>query len=154
MRHAIECDAATDHVRVAAHALLPEILSDHGHIGGVFFFWQKIAAANWFHPENIEIIRGHFTAEKLNRIAETGQSERNVVFAGESVKNRLAITIMLKPRDRHSELQQFALPGIRIHVQHTCRFFEGQTAQKKIVNQTEDRGIQSNAESEREQGEE
>src|SRR2546430_6118358 len=150
MRHVIECDAATDHVRVAGHALLPEILSNHGHIRG-FFFWQKIAAANWFYPENIEIVRGHFSAEKLNGIAETGQSERNVVFAGESVENRLAITIMLKPRDRHSELQQLALPGIRIHVQHTSWFFKRQTAQEKIVDQTEDCGVQTDTERECEQ---
>jgi len=148
MRHVIECDAATDHVRVAGHALLPEILSNHGHIRG-FFFWQKIAAANWFYPENIEIVRGHFSAEKLNRIAETGQSERNVVFAGESVENRLAITIKLKARDRYSELQQFALPGIRIHVQHPSRFLERQTPQKKIADQTEDRGVQSNPQRQR-----
>src|SRR5438874_1172017 len=151
MRHAIECNAATNHIRLAAHAFLPEILSHHRHIGGLFFLRQKIAAANWFHPENIEIVRRHFAAEKLNGIAETGQSERNVVFAGESVENRLAITIMLKPRDRHSELQQLALPGIRIHMQHTSWFFKRQTAQEKIVDQTEDCGVQTDTERECEQ---
>ena len=46
-------------------------------------------------------------------------------------------------------LEQIALPRIRIHVHHASRVFERQTAQKKIVDQTEDRGVQADAESER-----
>src|SRR2546421_10832344 len=113
MRHAIEGNAATNHIRLAAQAFLPEILSHHRHIGGLFFLRQKIAAANWFDPENIEIIRRHFAAGTLNGMAATGQSERNVVFAGESDENRLAIPIVVKTRSRQNKLPQLALPAIR-----------------------------------------
>src|SRR5205823_13602298 len=116
VRHAIERDAATDYIRVAAHALLPEILSYHRDIGGLFLPRRKIAAANRSHPENIEIVRRHFTAEKLNGIAQSGQSKWNSVFAAETVENRLAIPVMLKTWQRDGELQQVTLPGVGIHV--------------------------------------
>ena len=141
MWHAVERNAATDHVRVAAHAFPPEVLSHHGHIGGLFFFWQKIAAANRTHAENIEIVRGNLAAKKLNRIPQLGQCERNNVFAAEAVENRLAIPEMLKARHRDREFQQIALPGVRIHVHDTSRLFERQTAQEKIVDQAKDRSV-------------
>src|SRR5437763_1855353 len=68
VRHAVERDAAANHIWVAAHAFLPEIFRHHGYVGRFFFLWQKIAAANWFHPENVEKVRGDLAAKKLNGI--------------------------------------------------------------------------------------
>ena len=150
MRDAVKCNAATNYVRVAAHPFLPEILGHHRDIRAFFFLRQEIAAANRTHAKDIEIVRGDFAAKKLNGIPQPGQSERNCVFAAETVEDRLAIPIMLKARHRHRELQQLALPGIRVHVHDTSRFLKRQSAQKKIIDQTEDRGVQPNPERERE----
>src|SRR5205807_1636705 len=138
VRHAVERNAPPNHIRVATHPLLPEIFGHHRDVGALFFLRQKIAAANWTHAEHIEITRGDFAAEKLNRIAQAGQSEWNNVFAFEPVENFLGVAIMLKTGNRNRELKQIALARVRIHVDHALGLFEWQAAQKEIVDQAED----------------
>src|SRR5439155_18263799 len=103
------------------------------------------------HAEDVEVVRRHLAAEKLHRIAQSGQSERDDIFALEPVENFLAGAEMLKPRHRDRELQEIALPRIRIHVDHASWFLKWKTAQKQIVDQAKDRSVQSNPEREREQ---
>jgi len=153
VRNTVERNAATNHIGVAAHALLPEILRHHRYIGAVFFLRQKIATANRTHAEHIEIVYGHSAAKKLNGIAQSGQSEGKNVFGVQPVEYRLAIAVMLKARRRHRGLHLIAMLGIGIHVQNTCRLLEWQTAQKQIVDQTEDGSVQADTERERDYGE-
>ena len=100
MRHTVEGDVATDHVGISAHAFLPKILGHHCHVGSVFFLGQKIATTEQAHAEHVEIVRRHFAAEKLNRIAQSGQSKGKIVFTGKTVENHLTIAVMLVARHR------------------------------------------------------
>src|SRR5205807_2505238 len=133
----------------AAHAFLPKILRHHRHIGALFFFWEKISAPNRLHAEDIEVVRRHLAAEKLDGIAQPGQSERNNVFTGEPVENLFARAEMLKARHRDRELEQIALPGIRIYVQDAPRLLKWQSAQKEIIDQTENGSVQSDPQRQR-----
>src|SRR5438552_719300 len=133
MGHAIQDDAAPDHVWITGHAFSPEIFRHHRDISALFFFRQKVAATNRTNSEHIEIIRRDPAAEDLHRIAQAGQREGERIFSTESIKNRLALPIMLKTRRRNREFEKISLPGVGIHAKDTCRFFERQTAQKKII---------------------
>ena len=134
MGHAIQNDAAPDHIWITGHALSPEIFRHHGDIGSFFFLRQKVPAANRTHAEHIEIARRDPAAEDLHCIAQAGESEGERMFRAESVKNRLALPVMLKTRRRNREFEKLSLPGVGIHANDTGRLFERQTAQKKIIN--------------------
>ena len=153
MPDAVERNAAADHISVAPQAFLPKIFGHHRHVGGLLFLRQKIATADRLDAEDIEVVRRHFAAEKLNGIAHSGQSERDDVFAGEPVENLLGRAEMLKARHRDREFQQIALPRIRVHVHDAFRLFEWKAAQKQIVDQTEDGSVQPNPERERDYSE-
>jgi hypothetical protein len=56
---------------------------------------------------------------------------------------------MLKTRCRNRQLEQVTLARIRIHVDQALGILERQAAQKEIVDQTEDGGVESDAESKR-----
>src|SRR2546430_16184055 len=58
---------------------------------------------------------------------------------------------MLIARHRQWEFEQFALPGIRIHVHDAIGLLKWKAAQKQIVDQAKDRSVQSNPEGKREQ---
>src|SRR6516165_1985680 len=75
MCDAVECDAAANHVWIATHSLLPKILRHHRDVRALFFLWQKIAAANRSHAEDIEIIGSYAASEQVDRIAKSGQSK-------------------------------------------------------------------------------
>ena len=149
MRHAIQSDAAPDHVWITGHALSPEIFRHHRDIGGFFFLRQKVPTTNRTHTERIEVIWRDPAAEDLHRIAQAGQREGELIFRAESVKNRLALPVMLKTRRRNREFEKISLPGVGIHANDTGWLFEWQTAQKKIINQAEDCRVQPDAESKR-----
>src|SRR5690242_18802742 len=102
MRHAAERDAASDHIRIAAHPLAPKILRHHRDVGGFFFVRQKVAPANWSHPEHIEVVRRYLPAEDLHRITESGESERGLILRPEAVENRLTLAKMLEAGDGDS----------------------------------------------------
>ena len=152
VRRAVERDAAADHIRIAAEAFLPEGLRHHRHIGGFFFFRQKVAPPDRSDPEHIEVVRRHLPAEDLHRIAEPGERECGDVFRAEAVEDRLALAIMLKARHGDCELEQVALARVRIHVHEPLRLLERESAQEQIVDQTEDGGVQSDAECKRQDG--
>src|SRR5205085_12237957 len=116
-----------------AQTLLPRMFRHQRHVGGLFFLRQKTAATYRSHAEDVEVVRRHLAAEKLHRIAQSSQSERDNIFALEPVENFLAGAEMLKPRHRDSELQQIALPGIRIHVHDASGLLKLETAQKQVV---------------------
>ena len=50
---------------------------------------------------------------------------------------------MLIPRHRYPDLHLIAMLGIGIHVHKASLLLEGQTAQKQIVNQTEDGSVEA-----------
>ena len=82
MRRAIERDAAADHVRIAAEALLPKILRHHGDVSALFFLWQEVASENRTRAEHFKIIRRQPTPEDLHRIADTGQCKQKEILRG------------------------------------------------------------------------
>jgi hypothetical protein len=59
---------------------------------------------------------------------------------------------MLEAGDGDSKLEQVPLSRVRIDMHEPRRIFKWQRAQEKIIDQTEDRGIQSDPEREREGG--
>src|SRR5439155_21724140 len=122
-------------------------------IGGSFFLRQKVAPADRSDAEHIEVVRRHLSAEDLHRIAEPGERECGDVFRAEAVEDRLALAIMLKARHRDRELEQVALARVRIHVHEPLRLLERESAQEQVVDQTEDRGVQTNSERQRDYGE-
>src|SRR5205823_2257958 len=150
----VECDASPNHVRISAEALLPEIFRHQCDVGAFLFFWQKIAAKNWANAQHIEIVGGYSPAKNLDRIAKSGQCERGRILGGgilggETVKNRLTVTIKLVTRRRYSDIRQIARLVAVIEVNNARRFLERQPAQKQIVDQTKDRRVQPDAERER-----
>ena len=86
------------------------------------------------HAEHIEVIRCDPAAEDLHRIAQSGQSEGELVFRGKSIKDGLALPEMLETRCGNRELEKISLSGVGVHANDTCRFLEWQSAQKKIVD--------------------
>src|SRR5213075_2282661 len=106
-----------------------------------FLCRQKITAANRMHAQDIKIVRRHLPAEDLHRIAEPGERECGDVFRAEAVEDRLALAIMLKARHRDRELEQIALARVRIHVHESLRLLERQSAQKQVVDETENGSV-------------
>ncbi len=151
VRRPIEGDASTDHVWIAAHSFLPEIFRDQCDVGAFLFFRQKIAAKNWANAQQIEIVGGQSAAKNLDRVAKSGQRERRRILSGgilggETVKKRLTVAIKLVARRRYSDIRQIARLVAVVEVNNARWFLERQPAQKQIVDQTKDRGVQSNAE--------
>ncbi len=119
------------------------------YIGTFFFLRQKISAEDRTHAQEHRSNSRSSAAEDLDRIAQPGQSKGSEIFGGETVENFLAVAIMLIARRRQREIHQIARLVAAEEVNNTRRFLEGQTAQKKIVDQTEDRGVQPDPERER-----
>ena len=71
VRHAIECQRAPDHVRIAAEPRFPKAFRDHRDIGAFLFLGQKRAAANRAQTEDIEVIRGCLENRNLKRITQS-----------------------------------------------------------------------------------
>src|SRR5438132_2822465 len=88
----------------------------------------------------------------MDRIAEPGQGKSRNVFAAKLVEDGLPFTKMLKTRRRNRQLEQVTLARIRIHVHQALGILERQRAKEKVVDQTEDRGVESDAERERNDG--
>jgi len=120
---------------------IPFSVMHHRHIGGFFFLRQKVATANRSDAEHIEIVRRHLPAEDLHRIAEPGEPECGDVFRAEAVEDRLTIAIMLKARHGDRELEQVAFARVRIHVHESLRLLERQSAQKQVVDETENGSV-------------
>src|SRR5438093_3984115 len=151
VRHAVERDASSNHIRIASEAFLPEIFRHQCDVGAFLFFRQKITAKNWTNAQQIEIVGGQSTAKNLDRIGKSGQRERGRILGGgilggETVKNRLTVTIKLVTRRRYSDVHQIARLVAVVEVNNARRFLERQPAQKQIVDQTKDRRVQPNAE--------
>src|SRR5438477_11592161 len=73
--HAVQILGAADDVRIAAIALLPSPVTDHGHrmrVAPRAFLWSKPATKNRLDTERIEIIcRDNCTRRTLSAIAHT-----------------------------------------------------------------------------------
>src|SRR5258707_3335599 len=146
VRRPIERDAPPNHIRIASEAFLPEIFRHQCDIGASLFFRQKIAAKNWANDKHIEIVGGQSVAKYLDRIAKSGQCERNEILRSETVKNRLTVAIKLVTRGRYSDIRQIARFVAVVEMNNARRFLERQPAQKQIVDQTKDRGVQPDPE--------
>src|SRR5213079_3430894 len=136
VRSSVECDASPNHVRIASEALLPEIFRHQCDVGAFLFFWQKVAAKNWANAQYIKIVGGYSPAKNLDRIGKSGQRERGRILGGgilggETVKNRLTVTIKLVTRRRYSDIRQIARLVAVIEVNNARRFLERQPAQKQ-----------------------
>src|SRR5947199_10872137 len=153
VRCSIEREASPNHVRVPTAAFLLEIFCHQCDVGAFLFFWQKIAAKNWANTQHIEIVGGYSPAKNLDRIAKSGQRERRRILGGgilggETVKNRLTVTIKLVARRRYSDVHQIARLVAIVEVENARWLLEWQTAQKQIVDQAKDCSVQPNAERE------
>src|SRR5436190_10484506 len=154
VRHAVERDASSNHIRIASEAFLPEIFRHQCDVGAFLFFRQKITAKNWTNVQQIEIVGGQSTPKNLDRIAKSGQRERRRILGGgilggETVKNRLTVAIKLVPRRRYSDILQIARLVAIVEVNNARRFLERQPAQEKIVDQTKDRSVEPDTERKR-----
>ena len=154
MRHAIQRNATTDHILVAAEPFPPEILRHHRDVRAFLFVRQKIAAANWTNTQHIEIIRRHAATVKLDRIAHAGQRETCSVLCRKAGENRLAVAIMHKARHRNRDFFQIGIVSIREHVHDPLRLLKRQPAQKQIVDQAEDCSVQPDPQRQRNQRQE
>jgi hypothetical protein len=61
---------------------------------------------------------------------------------------------MHEPRRGERVIEDVAALGLREKMDDACRFFEGQSAEEEFIDQTKDRGIQPDPESESDYGEE
>src|SRR5205823_3960003 len=109
---------------------------------------------NWTNAQQVEIVGGQSTPENLDRLAKSGQRERRRILGrrilgSESVKNRLTVTINLVTRRRYSDIRQIARLVAVVEVNNARWLLKWQRPQKQIVDQTKDRGVQSNAECKR-----
>ena len=82
----------------------------------------------------------------MDRIAKSGQRERKEILRSETVKKHLTVAIKLVTRGRYSDIRQIARLVAVVEVNNARWFLEWQPAQKKIVDQAEDRGVQPDPE--------
>ena len=148
----VQCDTAADHVWIAAEPFLPEIPRDERYVRALFFLRQEITSPNRLNSQNIKVVRGQSTAEDLDRITQPGQSKGREIFTGQTVENSLAIPEVLITRRRQREVHQIARLVATEQVDDTRWLLKGKAAQKKIVDQTEDRRVQANPQCERYNG--
>src|SRR5262249_10484635 len=139
-------------VRIAPHPLLPEIFCYQRNIGAFLLFGQEIPAENGTHTEHVKVIRSQSSAKDLDRITQAGQSENEEILTGETFADRLAITKMFEARGGNRKIHDVPRFVAAKPVDHARRLLERQPAQKEIVHQTEDGGVESDAEREREHG--
>ena len=147
VRHAIECQRAPDHVRVAAEPRFPKAFRDHRDISAFLFLWQKRPAANRAQTEDIKVIRGCLEHRNLKRITQSRHRRGQSILRGESVEDGLAIAEMDVARRGEREVDRLFFE-MREDVKNARRFSKRQPAQEKIVDQTEDRRVQSDPERE------
>jgi hypothetical protein len=149
VRSSVQGNAASDYIRIATESLLPERFCDQGNVRALFFFRQKIATKDWMNAKDIEIVRGHSPTKNLDGVARARKREGKSGFGSEAVKDSLSFTIMLKSRRRERDIDQIARLIASEYVDDARRFFEWQAAQKQIVYQTENRGIRTDGERQR-----
>src|SRR5205807_121185 len=150
VRHAVQSDAATDHIRIAAQPFLPKSFRDQRDICALFFLRQKVSAQNWMNAKNIEIVCGQSAPKNLNRITEPGQSEGKEILTRNRFEQSLALAIVHVSRRRDADLDQLARFVAAEEMNHTRRFLEWETPQEQIVDQTEDGRVQANPKRKRE----
>src|ERR687891_1057295 len=152
MRHTVEGYAASDHVRITSEPLLPKTFCDQRDIRALLFLRPKIPAENWTDPKHIEVVRSYSSPKNLDRIAGSGQCEEKWILGSKTVKKRLSFTIMLKTRRGDRDIDKIARLVAGEHVDNARWVFEWQPAQKKIVDQAEDRRVKADPERKRDHG--
>src|SRR5881275_1954034 len=145
VRDAVEYKRASDHVWIAAQSPFPKAIRDHSDIGAFLFLRQKCAAANRAQAEHIEPIRCRLEDRNLKRIAKSGHRGGDTILTSKSVEDGLPIAEMRETRCGKWEIDRLFLE-MREDVEQARRLLEGQPAQKKIINQTEDGGIEPDPE--------
>jgi len=152
VRHAIERNAAPNDIGPSAEAALPEMFRNDRHVGTFFFVRQKSPATNRLDAEDIEVVCRHAKSPELHRKSQPGESRGRGVVSREAVKDRLALAIELETRPGDRPLERFGRfrPGIKSH--KATGVFEGKTAQKQVVDQAEDRGVEPYPEHEGDDG--
>ncbi len=113
---------------------------------------QKEATAHWPHTDQIEIVCRHDRAVQLHGIAHAGKNETDAAIRRDAGENSLAIAIMREARHRERHLRHLALLCFAVNADDSILFLKRKTAQKKIFDQSENRAVSSDAECERENG--
>ena len=147
MRHAIERERASDHVRIAPQPRFPKAFRDDSDIRAFLFLQPKRPALSRAQPKHIEIIRGGLENRDLKWIAQSGHCRRQPIFGREPVENLLPIPEMIKPRRRQRKIHRLLLE-MREHLDHPRRFLERQPFQKQVVDQRKDRRVEPDPERE------
>src|SRR4029077_19817139 len=148
VRDAVEYERASDHVRIAAQSPFPKTIRDHSDIGAFLFLRQKCAAPNRAQAEHFEPIRCRLEDRNLKRIAKSGHRSGDTILTRKSVENGLPIAEMHETRGGEWEIDRLLLET-REDVEQARWLLEWKTAQEKIVDQTEDSGVQPNSERQR-----
>ena len=86
----------------------------------------------------------------MDGIAQPSESESEEIFAGETFANCLSISKMFETRGGKRQIHQIARFIAAVKVNDARRFLERKAAQKKIVHQTKDGGVETDPERERE----
>src|SRR5947207_9393473 len=152
VRDAVECERAADHVWIAAQSPFPKTIRDHSDISAFLFLRQKCAAANRAQAKHVEPIRCRLEDRNLKRIAKSGHRGGDAILTGKSVEDGLPIAEVHETGGGKREIDRLLLE-MRKDVQQARRLLEGQSTQEEIIDQTEDSGVQSDPEREREHGE-
>src|SRR5439155_13368898 len=132
--------------------LLPKVLRDQRDIRAFLLLGQKVSTDDGPNSQHIEVVRGQSAPKNLDGIAQPSEGESEEIFAGETFTNCLSISKMFETRGGKRQVYQIARFITAVKVNDARRFLERKAAQKKIVDQTEDRGVETDPKSESDYG--
>ncbi len=145
----IECDGLADPIPGTAKAALPERIADHGHgrAADSVFLGKKCAADNWRDTQEREKPGSDVPAFESLRLAAAG--EREICEAGGFHRFEGAalvapvFIVLVRGGDRGEH-------GVAFDDQHDVRGIAiGERAKQHAVDDSKDRSVRANAESER-----
>ncbi len=134
-------------MRIGSELLPPKVFADQSDIGLFLFVRQEETSAQRTHPKQVEIVRGHDPAVQLHGLAHSGEDESHPAVRGQTGEDRLAVAVMPEARDRKRHLLHVALLRLAVDANDPIRLGEGEAAQEKAIDQSEDRAVGPDPES-------
>src|SRR5262249_12736266 len=142
----------TDHMRVGAKTAAPQTMTEHDDLtgAGLIFARSKSAAERRLDAERGDEIGGTHRALQQLRLTSARQRKGLTPIRGDLLERLAAFPVIQIFRRRHTNTDQSLLREILRDQRKPLRFGIRQRLQQHSVDDTEDRRVRANAESQRE----
>src|SRR5688572_28767989 len=148
----VEQHGASHHVPAGTETALPQLMREHDHLflPRLVFVRRKNPAQHRARPQDVQAVCGHTQSVEPLGLARARKVQHDAVVGRETIKR----CALLAPIEKHAGRNRILLAGTwRFEQLHELpRLLIRQRLQEHSIDNTEDRGVRTNAECQRQYG--